>query len=389
LRFGSQNANNPYKPAGPYELLMATIPENREPLVEWGWDASWENELATIEVKNWDVGRVLVQQRGFCTAMTAKGITQVMVPGKAFSEGKEWIRKPAVGDWVLVSPSEQKIKGLVEFVLPRRTKFSRQSAGKRSVEQVIAANIDSTWIVQSMEHRINKRRLERYLTVVQESGSLPIFVLTKSDLVDDPDAFHAEVRSLAGNAQIFPISSIDGTGIDQLQRTMRAKTTVALFGPSGSGKSTLINKLAGDTIQETGEVRGSDKKGRHTTTRRELIRLSEGSLLIDTPGIRELQLWDVESGVDDAFLDIEAISANCRFRDCAHIKEPGCAVRSAIEDGTLAKARVESYWKLKREAKAQSLKMGLRANLEQMQYVKRLTSQDTGELRRRRRGGSK
>jgi ribosome biogenesis GTPase len=260
-------------------------------------------------------------------------------------------------------------EAVVHRVLPRKSKFSRKVAGERTEEQVVAANADTVWIVSSLDQDFSVRRIERYLTLAWDSGANPVIVLTKSDLCDDVDHYVTELESVAVGTAVHPTSSLSGAGLSDLQIYFSNHATVALLGSSGVGKSALINALAGTTLQKTGAVRG-DGKGRHTTTHRELIRLASGGLIIDTPGMRELQLWDGESSLPDVFAEIDDLARACRFSDCRHAGEPGCAVTDAIAQGQLSENRFQSYQKLQRELAHLERKQSARAQHEEKQRIK-------------------
>jgi ribosome biogenesis GTPase len=249
-------------------------------------------------------------------------------------------------------------------VLPRRSAVRRGAAGETQTEQVLAANIDRLWIVQALDRPPNLRSLERYLAVAWESGASPEIVLTKSDLAEDVERATESVCAIAFGVPVVVVSVEDGAALDALRASLIFGQTVALLGPSGAGKSTLINHLAGAELTETGVVRTGDRKGRHTTTGRELFPIHGGALLLDTPGMRELRVFDLDEGLDLAFPDIEAFAAACRFRDCSHSAEPGCAVLAAVEDGRLAESRLASYRKLEAEAAYERRKADPRAQAE-------------------------
>jgi ribosome biogenesis GTPase len=255
-------------------------------------------------------------------------------------------------------------KAVIHGVLSRQTKFSRGAAGDRAEEQVLATNIDDAFIVTSLNAELNLRRIERYLTLAWESGANPVLVLTKVDLCKKLSDVLPEIEEVANGVPIHPVSGVTGTGMKQLVRYLGSGRTVALLGSSGVGKSTLINYFCDDEFMAVQPVRDSDDKGRHTTTHRELIPLPSGGLIIDTPGLRELQLWEGSEGIADAFADIEALATQCRFTNCRHEAEPGCAVRSAVESGALDRARLESHLKLAREARPFGMKHDKRAQAE-------------------------
>jgi len=235
-------------------------------------------------------------------------------------------------------------------VLPRRTIISRGAAGTGGGEQVLATNVDKVWIVHGLDMPLNLRRLERYLAVVWDSGATPEIILSKADLAGDIEATASEVQVAAMGAPVRWVSSEDPENIQDLRDSLASGRTVSLLGPSGVGKSTLVNLLAGETVAETGEVRAGDRKGRHTTARREIFRIPGGALLLDTPGMREFRIGVLDEGLKQAFADIEDLAANCRFRDCRHEAEPGCAVLEAVEKGHLDSGRLASFRKLQAEA---------------------------------------
>lgn len=251
---------------------------------------------------------------------------------------------PVTGDWVAARLVEPEL-ALIEQILPRRTRIARRAAGRRNEQQVLAANIDLAFIVCGLDGDYSARRLERYLVTVREGGVEPVVVLNKSDVCADTQAALDAARGIAGPARVLAISARTGLGCEEVDALLRPGATAVLLGSSGAGKSTLLNRIAGAELQRTAAVRESDARGRHTTTVRELIQMPGGAALIDTPGLRELQLWVAPESIAAVFDDIAAIAAGCRFADCSHITEPGCAVREAIDA-----ARLESFHKLRREA---------------------------------------
>jgi ribosome biogenesis GTPase len=253
-----------------------------------------------------------------------------------------------VGDWVALSAAEGDTTVTIDAVIPRASAFVRRAAGRATQAQVVAANVDVVFLVTSVGRDLNPRRLERYLALARESGAEPVIVVSKSDLADDLVAALQEVESVARGAPLHSVSSLTGAGIDELRRYLGAGRTVALLGSSGVGKSTLVNALLGHERQHTAAVR-DDGKGRHTTTHRELLPVPGGAWLLDTPGMRELQLWTGEEGLAGTFEDVAALAVRCRFADCHHDTEPGCAVRIAVTEGTLAAARLDSWRKLEAE----------------------------------------
>jgi ribosome biogenesis GTPase len=313
-----------------------------------GWTDSLAEAFAPFAAEGLVPGRVSVQHRGAYDVLTEDGELRCDIRGRLFDEAARTADLPVVGDWVAVSTRAGEHAGTVEAVLPRRTKFSRKQTLEAIDEQVLAANVDVVFLVTSLNEDLNLRRLERYLVLARESGASPVVVLTKADLYPDPAGAVAEVTAIAGDIPVVAISARTGEGLERIREHLAPGTTAALLGSSGVGKSTLVNTLAGDEALATQEIR-EDGKGRHTTSRRELVVLPGGGLVIDTPGMRELQLWVADEGLEEAFEDVTSLFEHCRFADCAHDQEPGCAVKAALADGTLAPERWESYSKLEAE----------------------------------------
>ncbi len=323
-------------------------------LTALGWDAERTTEFAEHAAQGLVPGRVAVQHRGAYDVATQEGELRCEVPQRLVREAVTPAELPAVGDWVALEPTTSG-RGVIHAVLERRTRFSRLAAhdpGSHTThEQVVAANVDVVFVVSSITDDLSARRLERYMTLAWESGARPVVLLTKTDLVDDPEPAIAEVTAVAIGVPVHAVSVPAGTGLDSVTAELGPGVTAALLGSSGVGKSTLVNALVGEELLATQEVR-ADGRGRHTTTRRELILLPGGGLMIDTPGMRELQLWVADHGLEEAFDDITSLFAECRFNDCRHETEPGCAVQAALADGTLSPERWDSYQKLERELAA-------------------------------------
>jgi ribosome biogenesis GTPase len=267
------------------------------------------------------------------------------------AHGQEMAQLLAAGDWVSVHLINDHTEASIEHILPRKTKFSRAAAGVAVKEQIVAANIDTIFLIQSLNKDFNMRRLERYLIAAWESGAVPVIVLTKSDLCDDVEERIQKVEETAPGVEIHAVSNLTGSGIESLRKYVSEGKTIALLGSSGVGKSTLVNTLTGSQVLKTQEIREDDSKGRHTTTHRELVLLPGGGLILDTPGMRTLSLWEAEEGMEKMFGDIEAITKSCRFNDCKHQNEPGCAVREALIKGTIDLPKWQSWLKLQKEIK--------------------------------------
>ncbi|WP_391210003.1 ribosome small subunit-dependent GTPase A [Psychrobacillus sp. L4] len=294
------------------------------------------------------VGRVLLEHKHLYRVITNDGEWLCSLSGKfKFDHDREAF--PAVGDWVVMEQMPGEEKGIIQEVLPRSSQFSRKVAGQTTDIQLIAVNVDYVFLVMSLNDDFNVRRLERYLLAAWDSGATPVVVLTKKDACDDLSYYINEVESVAFGVDVLAVSSVTGEGIDHLAALLSAGKTGALLGSSGVGKSSLINALSGEEVMAVSDIREDDSKGRHTTTHRELSLLPGGGLLIDTPGMREFQLWESTEGVSASFKDIEELAVGCRFRDCQHKKEPGCAIQKAISNGILKEERYRSYVKLLRE----------------------------------------
>lgn len=316
------------------------------PLAPYGWDDAWEAEFAPYAAQGLLPGRVVRVDRGQCDVAvpggTVRADTEFVVP-------RDPMKVVCTGDWAAVDPGGD--PQYVRTLLPRRTAFVRSTSSKRSEGQVLAANVDHAIIAVPLAVELDLGRVERFLALAWESGAQPLVVLTKADLVPDPTGLSylvEDVETSAPGVQVLAVSSATGEGIDVLSALVAGGTSV-LLGVSGAGKSTLANALLGEDVMEVQATRDADGKGRHTTTTRNLLVLPGGGVLIDTPGLRGVGLWDAGQGVGQVFAEIEELAEGCRFHDCAHGSEPGCAVLAALEDGSLSERRLESYRKLLRE----------------------------------------
>ncbi len=297
-------------------------------------------------------GRVVAGHRGLLRVRTEEGEALAAVAGSLRHKTRSPEERPAVGDWVALRPPEPGHRAVVHAVLPRRTAFVRRAAGKRDVAQVLAANVDTVFLVMGLDGDYSPRRIERALVLAWESGAFPVILLNKTDLCDDVPTRRAEVETVAPGVPVLAIAAKPGEGLGALAPWLVPGQTVALLGSSGVGKSTIVNRLLGREKQKTQEVLEAGQRGRHTTTHRELIVLPGGALLLDTPGLREIQLWADEAGLQAAFEDVQELATACRFNDCRHGAEPGCAVRAAVEAAQLDAARLDSFRKLQAELRA-------------------------------------
>ncbi len=329
-------------------------------LAELGWDAFFADAFQPHNRDGLLPARVVARHHGPCELLAEHGPLGGIPAGRLQDD-----QLPAVGDWVAARPLPGEKKALIEAVLPRRSAFTRKEAWRRTSEQVVAANVDVVFLVSAFGRDLNARRIERYLTASWESGATPVIVLNKADTSMDPEAEAAPIEAVSLGVPVLAVSAVTGEGLDALEAYLGRGRTGALLGTSGVGKSTLVNRLCGREVMDTGEVRAGDERGRHTTSHRELVPLPAGrGLLLDTPGMRELQLWADEDALDTTFGEVAALAEECRFRDCSHEREPGCAIRAALADGSLPLERWDSYMRLQRELRALAIKQDQRLTAE-------------------------
>jgi len=319
-------------------------------LTRLGWDAGRDEQFAPYLTKGFIPARVAVEDKHFYRVWTADAELTAQIIGKLMHEARgDHARLPKVGDWVAVKLVPNEAKAMIQAILPRRTQIVRKTSGRDTAAQILATNIETVFLVTAADSTFNAARLERMLVMAHDSGARPVVVLNKIDLCDDLDAKLAEATRVAGDALVLAVCALTGRGVKKLAALIKPSDTVVFIGTSGVGKSSLINRLYGEDLMPTVEVREQDAKGRHTTSWREMIFLPKGGVVIDTPGMREFHIWSANEGAKETFPEIEALAAGCRFRDCTHTKEKDCAVLTALAAGKLPRERHESFVKLQRE----------------------------------------
>jgi ribosome biogenesis GTPase len=341
-------------------------------LEDYGWSDFFAEAFASYAAEGFEAGRVFLQHNRALMLYTASGETPAETTGRLRFHARGAEDLPAVGDWVVFRRVAAEGKAKIHEILPRRSKFSRKAAGSETAEQVVAANVDTVFLVTGLDEDYNPRRVERYLIMAWESGAEPVVILNKADLVEEAERRRREIEAVAPGVPVLVLSAKRGEGVEHLLPYLGRGRTVALMGSSGVGKSTITNRLLGAEVQRTAEVRLSDARGRHTTTHRELFVLAGGGLVLDTPGMRELQLLVSERGLRETFEEIEETAARCRFTDCRHEGEPGCAVREALESGGLDPERYQNYRKMQAEMRHAATLLDQRKAQEEKSRVKRI-----------------
>jgi ribosome biogenesis GTPase / thiamine phosphate phosphatase len=350
-------------------------------LATLGWGEPFISAFAPHAAAGREPGRVVAEDRGLYVVATTGGDIRAAITGRfRFEAAGNPAAFPAVGDWVALDVRAD--GGTIQSLLPRRTAFSRLAPGDETYAQVLGANVDIVFVVMSLNRDFNVRRLERYLAAVWESGARPIVLLSKADLAEDLEGCRLAAEASAPGVPILVVSAADGTGLDDVRALLGSGQTVAVVGSSGVGKSTLVNALAGQDLQAVSHIRLDDARGRHTTSRRNLIQLTGAGLILDTPGMREFALLD-DAGLATSFADVDAAAATCRFGDCSHRSEPGCAVRVAIATGALSADRFEAFAKLGREAAAAERRVDAVARIEERRRWKIIHKSVRAQAKRR------
>lgn len=328
----------------------------------YGWTDRFESSFKELGREDLQPARVLTENREVYGLYTAQGVCDAVLSGRLRHAALGACDLPVVGDWVAVNHSEQGAATVrIQAVLPRRTQLSRKAAGTRTVEQPVAANLDCALLIMGLDGDFNPRRMERLVVAVRESGADPVVILNKEDLCPTADRKRRQVEAVAPGVPVHLASFVGESDLSAIRALIRPRETIVLMGSSGVGKTTLLNRLCGSEQFATKAVRADDQRGRHTTTQRQLVLLPGGGLLMDNPGIREVGLWTADQAIDDTFADIAGMADDCRFRDCGHAEEPGCAVLKAVEQGVLPAHRLESYRMLLKERQQLALRRDVAA----------------------------
>jgi ribosome biogenesis GTPase len=352
-------------------------------LLALGWNETLDKEFEQF-ANSCDVGRVAIEYRGLYKVYCENKEVLASISGKMIYSAAERDDYPAVGDWVIIDKTgSTDDRAVIHGILSRKSKFSRKSAGNTVDEQIVAVNIDTVFICMSLNRNFNLRRLERFITMAWDSGAVPVVLLTKSDLCENVEEKLKEAQEAAIGVDIHCISCVNESAAAAVRKYMKPGHTVAFLGSSGVGKSTIINRLLGEDKLDTQSVSDMGDRGRHTTTNRELILLPEGGIVIDTPGMREFHILDVDESIGTTFGDIEGFAQNCRFSDCTHTSEPQCAVKEAIANGDLSEERYNNYIKLKKEAEFIERKTNIKANLEYKSFMKKRSKECQASKKRK------
>ncbi len=354
-------------------------------LEDLGWTPRLEEAFANHRAAGLTPARVSREHTHIYSVLTGGTERLARVAGRIRYQAEARSDYPAVGDWVAIELPPSGGDARIKAILPRFSRFSRRSAGDPTEEQVVAANIDVVFLVSGLDNDFNPRRIERYLLTAWESGASPVVVLNKADLATDLEALIADAEQAAQGTPVHAVSAKQPESLDVLRSYLGRGRTAALLGSSGVGKSSIANALIGEQRLATREVRARDSRGRHTSTSRQMVLLPGGGILIDTPGMRELQLWDTGEALVNAFADVEALAESCRFRDCRHRSEPGCAVHGAVADGRLPPERLDSYHKLQDEQAYQARQQDIRAQLEEKRRWKVITKAAEKKIREKNR----
>jgi len=338
-----------------------------------GWDSFFENNFEQYKNQGYVAMRIVRENRGQYVAYNEIGKFLCELPGKFRFDNEKKNQLPTVGDWVVVSVLPNEKKAMIHKILPRKSIFSRKASGEVTEEQSIATNIDTVFIITGLDLNYNLRRIERFLSIVVDSGALPVILLNKSDLCPEYEERKLEVEAIAQGVDVHTISAFNQEDLEKLKKYIKVGETIAFLGSSGVGKSTIINALLKTDQLKVNEVSQLGSRGRHTTTFRELIVLPDGGMVIDTPGIREIQVWGDEKVVNQVFDDIQELATNCRFSDCKHENEPGCAVLEAVKNGTLDEERHKSFLKFKKEYAYLSARQTMKASAVEKAHWKTIT----------------